>query len=97
MNWDLSALFESDAAAKGSAQKLEKKCKKFNERYKDALKNLEPKEFKTALKKYESLSEAIARIITYAYLQFATDSAKGGYFAEYQKICTKLHESLLFF
>ena len=50
-----------------------------------------------ALREYENISQILGKIMTYAFLKFATDSSNGGYFAKYQEEYTKVSEYLLFF
>lgn len=97
MNWDLTALYKSEEELNDSIQKSLKDAKLFEHTYKEKIKELKAKEFIKVLDEYEEIFEGVGRAITYAFLIFATDSTKGGFFAKYQKLANEIEEKLLFF
>jgi len=97
LNWDLSALYKSDETLDIDLENAKEKAINFEKMYKNSLKNLNSREFIEALREYENISQILGKIMTYAFLKFATDSSNGGYFAKYQEEYTKVSEYLLFF
>ena len=97
MNWDLSALYKSDEALDIDLENAKEKAINFEKMYKNGLKNVNSRDFIEALREYENISQILGKIMTYAFLKFATDSSNGGYFAKYQEEYTKVSEYLLFF
>ena len=97
MNWDLSALYENEAALNQDLENAKQRAKSFEGVCKGKLKALHVNEFLEAIREYESINETLGRIMTYDFLQFATDSDKGGFYAKYQNEYTKIAEYLLFF
>lgn len=97
MNWDLTPLFKDFKECEKFSKRLEKRAKEFAKNYKGNLKNLKPKQFKEALFEYEALHEDINRVMSYAFLRFATDSELGAVFGKFEDICNKIEEHLLFF
>lgn len=97
MVWKLSEIFENENICDDFCNNLDLNVKNFKQNYENKLHELEVKEFQKALQEYENLSQKIAKIMTFAYLHFAKDIAKGSLLAKYEKICSKLEESLIFF
>jgi len=97
MNWDLTPLFKDFNESEKFAKDVAKKAKKFAKTYQGNLSSLKAKEFKVALFLYEEIQEDIGRIMSYAYLRFATDSSLGGMLSKFEDICNAISESLLFF
>ncbi|MFP4331896.1 MAG: M3 family oligoendopeptidase [Campylobacterales bacterium] len=97
MNWDLTPLFanydEVDTTLKG----CKKRAKKFANKYKGSISTLKSDEFNKALGSYEDIIEELSRVLSYVFLQFATDSSKGSVMAKYELECNKIEEDLLFF
>ncbi len=97
MNWDLSALFSSIPEAEEFLKQAIFKAQEFEKKYKNRLYTLTPNEFIEVLKEYEDILENIARVLTYIYLEFATDASKGSFLAKFQELATKIEEHLIFF
>ncbi|NCD12184.1 MAG: oligoendopeptidase F, partial [Epsilonproteobacteria bacterium] len=64
---------------------------------KGKLKELHVNEFLESIREYEAINEKLGRIMTYAFLRFATNSEQGGFYAKYQQEHSKIAENLLFF
>lgn len=97
MHWDLTHLHENQDSLDNALDKAQQEAEKFEKKYKNQLKKLDESDFLKALKKYESINETIGRAMTYVFLQFATDSGKGAFFAKYRERCNPIQERLLFF
>lgn len=97
MNWDLTDLYDNENSLYLDLEDTKKEAISFEKSYKDKLDSLKPKEFLKALDEYEAIFQVLGRVLTYAYLNFATDSKKGSFLAKIQKEATKVEESLLFF
>lgn len=97
LEWDLSALFENEEALENLTQKSIEEALVFRKDYDGKLGKLEEKDFLKALKSYEVLLLNVTQILSYAYLCFAKDTSKGGFYAKYEEKCKKIEENLLFF
>jgi len=97
MNWDLTAIFNSIEDADFLLHEAEKEAELFYNKYKNKLINLNAYEFLEALDNYINISEKISRVMTYIYLQFATDTSKGNLLSKYETKSTEIEEKLLFF
>ena len=97
LNWDLSALYKSEDELDKDLDNTKLKAKTFEKMYKNGLKNLNSNEFLEAIREYECISQILGKIMTYAFLKFATDSSNGGFYAKYQNEYTKVSEFLIFF
>ena len=97
MNWDLSALYQDERALNDDLKEAKERAKSFEGVCKGKLKALSVNEFLEAIREYESINEMLGRIMTYAFLTFATNADKGGFYAKYQHEYTNIAEHLLFF
>jgi oligoendopeptidase F len=97
MNWDLKALFNSIEDADYLLSEAENESEWFYNKYKGKLSNLNVYEFLEALNSYIDISEKVSRVMTYIYLQFATDTSKGNLLSKYETKSTEIEEKLLFF
>ncbi|WP_456479470.1 M3 family oligoendopeptidase [Nautilia sp.] len=97
MTWDLTPLFSSLNAAEEFLKQAEFKALEFEKKYKNRLYTLGSDEFVSILKEYEEILENIGRSLTYAYLEFATDTSKGVVLAKFQEIANKAEEHLIWF
>jgi len=97
LNWDLNALYESDEKLDIDLAKAKTKAENFEKMYKNGLKNLSSNEFIEAIREYENISQILGKIMTYAFLKFATNSDNGPFYAKYQNEYTNVSEFLLFF
>lgn len=97
MEWDLKALFENVEELDLELQRAKKRAEEFSKKYQNRLKKLKAEEFLKAIKKYEDICLSLSKIMSYAYLEFATDTKKGSFLAKYQKSTTEIFENLLFF
>jgi oligoendopeptidase F len=96
MNWDLTHLFSSIEEVDSLLEKAKKEAEEFYN-LKGKLKEFNVFEFQKALNKYIDINEKLSRVMTYIYLQFATDTTKGNLLSKYETIVTKIEENLLFF
>jgi len=97
MNWDLSAIFNSLDEANEVLNEAQKEAKEFVSTYKGKLAEFNVFEFLKVVDKFIDINEKISRVMTYIYLQFATDTSKGNLLSKYETISTKIEEDLVFF
>ena len=97
MNWDLSALYKNEHDLESDLQDAKARAKSFETLFNGKLKELRVGEFLEAIREYEAINEKLGRIMTYAFLHFATNSDKGSFYAKYQQEYSKIAENLLFF
>lgn len=97
MNWDLTALYNTEASLEADLLDATQRAKGFESVCKGKLKELHVNEFLESIREYEAINEKLARIMTYAFLRFATNSEQGGFYAKYQQEHSKIAENLLFF
>ena len=97
LNWDLSSLYENEALLEADLKDAAARAKSFESVYKGKLKELHVNEFLESIREYESINEKLGRIMTYAFLKFATNSDNGGFYAKYQQAHSNIAENLLFF
>jgi oligoendopeptidase F len=97
LNWDLSALYENESALDADLNDARSRGIGFENVYKGRLKELHVNEFLESIREYEAIQEKLGRIMTYAYLKFATDSENGAFLAKYQQEQSRISEHLLFF
>ncbi|MDR2789527.1 MAG: M3 family oligoendopeptidase [Campylobacteraceae bacterium] len=95
--WDLGALFNGGRELQNFTEQTKVRALNFNKTYKDKLKNLSESEFNACVREYESISQMLGRVISYASLKFAQDSNNGVFYAKYQNIYASLSEYLIFF
>jgi len=97
MNWNLNDLFNSIEEADILLQEAQKEAEWFYENYKNKLESLNVYQFLEALNSYIDINEKISRVMTYIYLQFATDTTKGNLLSKYETLSTEIEEKLIFF
>lgn len=97
MNWDLSALYKNESALDADLKDAKSRAISFENVCKGKLKELNVNEFLESIREYEAINEKLGRIMTYAFLRFATDSDQGGFLAKYQQEQGRISEHLLFF
>jgi len=97
LNWDLSSLYENETLLEADLKDAAARAKSFESVYKGKLKELHVNEFLESIREYEAINEKLGRIMTYAFLKFATNSDNGGFYAKYQQAHTNIAENLLFF
>lgn len=97
MNWDLSSLYENETLLEADLKDAATRAKSFESVCKGKLKELHVNEFLESIREYESINEKLGRIMTYAFLKFATNSDNGGFYAKYQQAHSNIAENLLFF
>jgi len=97
MNWDLNPLFNNLEEADLLLEEAKKEAIWFQNSYKGKLSELNVYQFLEALNSYIDISEKISRVMTYIYLQFATDTNKGNLLSKYETISTEIEEKLMFF
>ena len=95
--WDLTPLFKDKETLKESIKSSLKNCIVFEEKYQNKLETLNIEAFRVAMGEYEKNCEEIARIMTYAFLCFASNTKEGAFYAECELEVNKIQEYLLFF
>ncbi|WP_082942610.1 MULTISPECIES: M3 family oligoendopeptidase [unclassified Helicobacter] len=95
--WNLKPLFASNKALESYTTETKTLVAKFEKRYAGKLKSLDSGAFLASLKEYENLIERISRVMTYAFLVFAEDTSKGGFYSGYESKCNEIYESLVFY
>ena len=95
--WNLTALFKNKESLQNAIQKSIEKAKAFQGSYKDKIASLTPQDFYKSVQEYEKICEELSRIMTYAFLCFASNTKEGAFYAECEMQVNKAQESLLFF
>lgn len=97
MNWNLGELFANEAEFSGAIDSAAAQAMDFELKFKDKLRALSAEEFLGALELYESISEEIGKIMSFAHLSFARDTSLGAQQAKTEQACNDITQSLLFF
>ncbi|WP_104714253.1 M3 family oligoendopeptidase [Helicobacter cetorum] len=95
--WDLSALFENKDKAEDFLKNLKTEVLDFEKNYQGNLKSLNANDFNTSLIQYEELLEKISRVMTYAYLLFASNTQETKFYSKCEMACTDIQQHILFF
>lgn len=95
--WNLKDLFEDERKLNESLEQTSKESEKFKQSFENQLSKLNEVNFSKALKEYERLLMSLDKIGTYAFLCFASDTNKGGFYAKIEQICKQAEANLLFF
>lgn len=95
--WNLKPLFGEEKSLQEAIKKGIERAKTFEKLYKDKLFELTPEAFYEAMKTYESICESLSRIMTYAFLRFASNTKEGAFYADCEMRVNAAQESLLFF
>ncbi|MCE3037599.1 M3 family oligoendopeptidase [Helicobacter sp. faydin-H20] len=93
--WDLGGLFGNEKELKNFCQELMIHAQKFENTYKNKL--AKTKKFYDVIKEYEEILEGIGRVMTYAFLCFASDTKKSAFYAEYEMLANEIQAHILFF
>lgn len=97
MNWNLGELFANEAEFSAAIDSAAAQARDFELKFKDKLHALSAEEFLGALELYESISEQIGKIMSFAHLRFARDTSLGAQQAKTEQVCNDISQSLLFF
>ena len=97
MNWNLGELFANEAEFSAAIDSAAAQARDFEAKFKDKLHALSAEEFLGALELYESISEQIGKIMSFAHLRFARDTSLGAQQAKTEQACNDISQSLLFF
>ena len=97
MNWNLGELFANETEFSGAIDGAAAQARDFELKFKDRLHALSAEEFLGALELYESISEQIGKIMSFAHLSFARDTSLGAQQAKTEQACNDISQSLLFF
>lgn len=97
MNWNLGELFANEVEFSGAIDSAAAQARDFELKFKDGLHALSAEEFLGALELYESISEQIGKIMSFAHLRFARDTSLGAQQAKTEQACNDISQSLLFF
>ncbi|MBD5164856.1 M3 family oligoendopeptidase [Helicobacter sp.] len=95
--WDLKPLFSNDESLQDAITQSKEEAKAFEQSYKDNLSTLTAESFNEAIKTYERICENLSRIMTYAFLRFASNTKEGAFYANCEMQVNSAQESLLFF
>ncbi len=95
--WNLSALFRDTADLQACKEQVLSAAKDFEQKYKNKLATLSNDEFAKALAQYENIIETISRVLSYAYLCFASDTTQGALYASCELEMNAVSEHILFF
>lgn len=93
--WDLKALCKNDKDADKRLASALKRALSFEKKYKGKLASYIDKPEKV-LNEYEEILEEIGRVMTYAFLCFASNSEYGGFYASLEMRANEVSEHLLF-
>ncbi|KGI55519.1 M3 family oligoendopeptidase [Campylobacter sp. MIT 97-5078] len=96
-NWNLKHLFENENELEKAIQETQKQSEAFKQNYKNKLEMFSCQDFEKVIKEYEKLLIKVGKIMTYAYLNFASDTSKGSFLAKCENECKQSEENLLFF
>ena len=97
MNWNLGELFANEAEFSGAIDSASAQARDFELKFKDKLHALSAEEFLGAFELYESISEQIGKIMSFAHLSFARDTSLGAQQAKTEQACNDISQNLLFF
>ena len=97
MNWNLGELFANEAEFSAAIDSASAQALDFEAKFKGKLHALSSAEFLSALELYESISEQIGKIMSFAHLSFARDTSLGAQQAKTEQACNDISQSLLFF
>jgi oligoendopeptidase F len=97
MNWDLSHLFNNYDEVDSLLKSTKERAQAFNKNNKTKLSSFSVEAFVEVFGEYETILEGVGQIMTFVFLEFATDASKGGTLAKYQKETTLIEEQLIFF
>lgn len=95
--WNLKSLFKDKDSLQKAMQSAILKAQDFENSYKGNLNTLNAESFFQGLKEYEALCEELSRIMTYAFLCFASNTKEGAFYAECEMEVNKAQDFLLFF
>lgn len=104
VKWDLGALYSGlkDPRIERDRKSLLKKAQTYEKTYRGKInsKTITPGKLSKAVKELESISERIGKLLSYAYLVFATDTSNpehGAFLQSVQESSTELRRHLIFF
>ena len=97
MNWNLDELFANEAEFGSAIDSAAAQARDFEAKFKGGLHALSAEEFLGALELYESISEQIGKIMSFAHLRFARDTSLGAQQTKTEQACNDITQSLLFF
>lgn len=95
--WDLTPLFQDKEELKKALNRAISNAKEFEARNKGNLTNIEAGDFYDLMCEYEKNCQDLAKIMTYAFLTFASDTKEGAFYSECELEVNKANEHLLFF
>ncbi|CAM2944487.1 M3 family oligoendopeptidase [Helicobacter burdigaliensis] len=95
--WDLTPLFKDRKELKEALKNTIIKAKEFEDRNKGNLEKLSAEAFYELMCEYEKNLQELAKIMTYAFLCFASNTKEGAFYAECELEANKANEYLLFF
>ena len=101
-SWDLSALYNGidDKRIEEDLSRVRKSSRRFSRSFRGKLSNLTARDLGRALRDYESLSEQLSRLASFAFLQSAenlSDGTASRFRQSQQELLTEIEKDLLFF
>ena len=102
VTWDLTHLYQdtNDKNIIKDIETIKNKVVVFSAKYRGKLKNISIAEFLGAITEYEELSRKTARLGSFAYLNFVTQSNNaeaGAFLQRFQEISSQFEKDLVFF
>ena len=93
-NWDLSDFYSSisDKQINRDLDEIKKRSEDFEKKYQDKISEITGSDLYSAIKEYEDVSEIMGKLISYAYLNYASDLSNQDYVSFYQNISEKISE-----
>ena len=99
VRWDLSHLFASDQEARQCLAEAEEDARQFSEKYRNQVTLLDAGQMDRMLTSFQSIQENIARVGSFAYLHWATqtgDAARGKLLQHVREAGSRIGQELLF-
>lgn len=93
-NWNLNDFYPSikDQKIDHDLNEIQKRSELFEKKYQDKINDISSSELYAAIKEYEDISELMGKIISFAYLNYASDLSNQDYVRFYQNISEKISE-----
>ena len=97
ITWDLSSLYQNYEQVDKDIELIKTLTSKFTTDYHEKLSTLTSQQLAQAIGEFETIIEMLGRVMSYVYLEFATDDSNGVTLNKYQTITSKIEEDLIFF
>ena len=97
INWDLSSIYQNYEQVDKDIELIKSLSTQFTTQYQEKLSTLTSQQLNQAIGEFETILEMLGRVMSYVYLEFATDDSNGVTLNKYQTITTQIEEGLIFF